>query len=116
MNREQAKAFIIHYENNREKDIERFDTAIKKSQEALDLLIEHNLAYFQYGEAKGWFTIPEERKREEALHNSLTSITGRAIKWDIGEARALAFEILQDVNDHDMAAKVAKLLELDKSG
>lgn len=55
------------------------------------------------------------RKEEEAItatHNALTSIIGRALNFEIAQARKLAFEILQDVNDHAQARQVAKLLGL----
>jgi hypothetical protein len=46
---------------------------------------------------------------EHAVRSGLVSAIGADIGWDVEAARTIAAEILQDVNDHDTAAKLFAL-------
>lgn len=104
---------IEDYDDNREESIKKEEEAIIKAIEALTPIIQANHAYLKYAQAKGWFKMTPEEEETTARHNALTSIIGRVITHSIGEAEKLAFKILQDVNDHHNAKKVADLLGLE---
>lgn len=105
--------WIWNYEDNREKTRAKRREAVVQALQSLKPIIDDNREYLTYAQAKGWFKIESPQEEEEtALHNALTEIIGEAIKWEIEQARKLAFAILQDVNDHEKASQVAKLLEL----
>ena len=91
----------------------REETAIRIIQENLKTIIDSNAVYLKYAQAKGWFKMTPDEEKERATHNALITIIGRAIDFDVDQARRLAFEVLQEVNDHENAKKVADLLGLE---
>lgn len=104
---------IEDYEDSREATIKKDEEAILRAVEALTPIIQANRAYLKYAQAKKWFKMTTQEEETTARHNALTMVIGRAINHSIEEAEKLAFEILQDVNDHHNAKKVADLLGLD---
>ena len=58
--------------------------------------LEHNI-----GKIDGW---TKENVHSMSLRCALVSVLGSYVEWDILDARTLAAEILQDVNDHGEAA------------
>lgn len=105
-------AIIFEYDDNREKSREKEEYNIQIAIINLDAIVKDNLKYLKYAEANHWFKMTEEQRNMTALHNALTSIIGRSINWEIGQARKLAFEILEDVNDHEMASKISKVMKI----
>lgn len=81
-------------------------------EDALQFLINDNLEYLRYAIAKHYFSMTEEEMKDTALHNALVHIVGRKMHWSIEGAEKFAFEILQDVNAHTEAKRVAKVLKL----
>ncbi len=104
--------FINNYETNRNQKRDQDEKDLQAVLEALKPVIASNMEYFKYAKTKGWFILEGEEAEETALHNALITVLGRSIEWSIRQARKLAFEILQDVNDHENAGKVADLLEV----
>ena len=102
--------FINEYDHNRE----RYREEQKDRIETIKLLVkqekEANLEYFSYAQARGWFKIPIQEQDTEALVNAIQTFTGHLIKWDVDTARAIAWRVLEDVNDHDTAKQVRELL------
>ena len=101
---------IEAYEANTQKRAEQTETNIQAVLTALQPIIETNLAYLKYAGAKGYFIMEPKLAENTALHTALVSVLGRSIRWSVQDARNLAFEILEEVNDHEMAAKVLRLL------
>lgn len=108
---EEKNVFINDYETRREQERQQDEKNLQAILEALKPLVASNLLYFKYAKAKGWFTIAGEEAEETALHNTLITVSGRSIKWSVRQARKLAYEILEEVNDHSTASKVAELEE-----
>jgi hypothetical protein len=106
------QAIIEEYEFKSHKRSETHDLNYKVLAEALKPLVNENLEYLRYAIAKGWFSMTEEEMNETALHNALVHLVGREMKWSLDGAEHFAFEILQDVNLHEEAAQVAKVLGL----
>jgi len=50
-------------------------------------------------------TLDRDRATETVI-NSIVVITGKLIEWDIHHARKLAAKLLEEVNDHELAAYV----------
>ena len=112
-NQELEKQTIIeNYEWSSYKRSEKTETHYQAVKEALQETINDNLEYLRYAIAKGYFEMTEEEMQETALHNALVHLAGREMKWSIEGAEHFAFEILQDVNAHEEAAQVAKVLGL----
>lgn len=55
----------------------------------------------------------DETVAHETIKTAMAGVIGHLVKWDISQAREMAFAILEDVNDHAFAAKFQKLVELD---
>ena len=104
--------WITDFENRRDEVREEYQEALKLTLESLKPLIQHNENYLCYAVAKGWLNFTPEERKEQALRNSLVAVAGRAVKWEIWKARKLAFEILEEVNDHKKAAEGAEVLGL----
>lgn len=98
-----------HRDENRKREADAIDTAVQ----SLKPVIDSNLSYLRYAQAKGWFKMTSDEEKERATHNALVTIIGRATGFSIDQARKLAFEILQEVNDHENAHRVADLLGLE---
>ena len=109
INREN-RDFINDYDSRREAINEKYEKDMQAVLEALNPLIEYNLEYLRYAQAKKWFTITPEQAKETALHNALITLLGRSIKWSVEQARTLSYEILEEVNDHTTAEKFQELL------
>jgi hypothetical protein len=109
---EEEQQWLFDYEDSREKNREQQEENIKKAVEALKPIIEANRNYLKYAQLKEWFKITPKEAEQTAAHNALLSIIGRAIHFEIAQARKLGFEVLQDVNDHKHARRVADLLGL----
>jgi hypothetical protein len=103
---------IEEYEANRQERGQQEEAAVKAALNALKLVVESNRAYLRYAQAQGWFKMTPEEEAATALHNALTTVNSRAIDFETSHAEKLAFEILQDVNAHTEARKVAEVLGL----
>lgn len=113
----ERQQIIDDYETYREQLIREGKTNanIEAALEALKPVIADNLDYFRYAEAKGYGEkgiLSEDTTQNRALRNALISVLGQAIKWSVHEAEHLSFEILEEVNDHGCAHKVAEVLAL----
>jgi uncharacterized protein (DUF2132 family) len=114
MNEKQKEEQIIidEYEFNSSSRSAKSEENTQAALKALEILILENKKYLQYAQAKHFFTMTPEEEKETALHNALITVMGRAIHFEPYDAEKLAFEILQDVNLHQEARAVAKLLKL----
>jgi hypothetical protein len=109
----EKQIIIDEYEFNSSQRIQQEEENIKKALEALQPVINQNLRYLQYAQAKGFFTMnSKEEEINTATHNTVVNIANRAFKWEPNDAVKMCFEILQDVNLHEEAAQVAKVLEI----
>lgn len=110
---EEELIIIEEYEFSSDKRSEKIESHFKAVTQALQLMINDNLEYLRYAQAKHWlkFMNSEEEKRT-ATHNAIVHIANRITKWEPYDAQLYAFEILQDVNLHEQAASVAELLDL----
>jgi len=81
----------------------------------LEPLIASNVRYLEHLEGKKLFgekpfhTEPEDR-RNIALVNQITRFTSRATKWNLERASEIAVAVLEDVNMHPEARKVAEVI------
>lgn len=115
MTKEQIEKQIIidEYEFSSHTRYERTEKAMQNAIDALQPVIQENLRYLQYAQAKDYFTMTKEEETQIATHNAIVSIIGRVFHWSIDDAEKLAFEVLQDVNAHTEARLVADVLKLD---
>ena len=109
---EEELAIIEDYDDHREENSRKEEEAIQLAVKSLEPLVQSNLAYLKYAQAQHWFEMTTEEEKIRALHNALTTVISRAINFEIAQAKKIAFRILQDVNDHYEARKVAQVLGL----
>jgi hypothetical protein len=114
MTKEQIEKQIIidEYEFNSHTRYEKTEKAFKEAIAALQPIIEENLRYLRYAQAKDFFVMGKEEETRTATHNAIVSLIGRVFKWEPYDAETLAFKVLQDVNLHEEAAQVKKVLGL----
>lgn len=114
MNEKEKQQWLNDYENSREQKRKENDLRLKVAVEGLKLmlqpLISYNLEYLRYMQLKGHIKTTSDAAQQTAELTALTTVIGFIIDHGIEDARKLCFEILQDVNDHENAAKVRTLL------
>ena len=105
-------AIIDEYEFSSHKRSDLMEANMQAALKALEPITAENTNYLKYAQAKHFFSMTPEEEKETALHNALVSVVSRAFNFEPYDAEKFAFEILQDVNLHQEAAKVRKLLKL----
>ncbi len=110
---EEEQDFINEHERKRYEESKKYELNIQLVIESLEPLIRHNREYLKYRILQKDFEMSKEEQKKTALHNALTEVIGRAIKYSISEAREIAFKTLEGVNDHQTAEAFAKLLGQD---
>ena len=109
-------AIIDEYEFESHKRSELTEANMQAALKALEPITAENTKYLKYAQAKHFFSMTPEEEKETALHNALVSVVSRAFNFENYDAEKFAFEILQDVNAHEDARAVAKLLNLSLKG
>ena len=109
-------AIIDEYAFESHKRSELTEANMQAALKAIEPITAENTKYLKYAQAKHFFTMTPQEEKETALHNALVSVVSRAFNFEIYDAEKFAFEILQDVNAHEQAAAVQKLLKLSLKG